>query len=297
MQYRVKHNTTYAYGDTVSICYNELYLRPRHLPGQSLQQYDLQVHPAPATVTQRIDYFGNDVAFMVIQEPHRTLSITVQSTVEVTASAPSPTTATPAWEAVRAHLQHDRSAAVMAAYQFVFDSPHVVVWPAIRRFAAPSFTAGRPLLDAVQSLTERIYRTFTYDPTATSISTPLHDAFRQRRGVCQDFAHLAIACLRSQGLAARYVSGYLVTQPPPGQSRLRGADASHAWLAVYCPELGWIDVDPTNNVFPGSGHIRVAFGRDYSDVSPIKGVVLGGGEHTLQVAVDVVPSSAHALRL
>jgi transglutaminase-like putative cysteine protease len=178
---------------------------------------------------------------------------------------------------------------VTEAYQFIFDSPYVTIWPAIRRFAAPSFSAGRPFLEAVQDLTERIYRTFTYDPTATSISTPLHDVLRHRRGVCQDFAHLEIACLRSQGLAARYVSGYLVTQPPPGQPRLRGADASHAWLSVYCPDLGWIEVDPTNNVFPGSGHIRVAFGRDYSDVSPIKGVVLGGGEHTLQVAVDVVP--------
>lgn len=146
----------------------------------------------------------------------------------------------------------------------------------------------------MQSLSERIYRTFTYDSMATSISTPLHDVLRQRRGVCQDFAHLPIACLRSQGLAARYVSGYLVTQPPPGQTRLRGADASHAWLSVYCLEPGWIDIDPTNNVLPGSGHIRVAFGRDYSDVSPIKGVVPGGGEHTLQVAVDVVPLPAHA---
>jgi transglutaminase-like putative cysteine protease len=289
MRYRVRHNTTYAYGDTVSICYNELYLRPRNLPGQSLQQYDLQIRPAPATTAQRTDYYGNDVTFVVLQEPHRTLSITAQSTVEVTASAPSTVIATPAWEAVRAHLQHDRSASVMAAYQFVFDSPQVTVRPAIRRFAAPSFTAGRPLLDAVRDLTERIYRTFTYDPTATSISTPLHDVLRHRRGVCQDFAHLQIACLRSQGLAARYVSGYLVTQPPPGQPRLRGADASHAWLSVYCPDLGWVEVDPTNNVFPGSAHIRVAFGRDYSDVSPIKGVVLGGGEHTLQVAVDVVP--------
>lgn len=289
MRYRVRHNTTYAYGDTVSICYNELYLCPRNLSGQSLQHYDLQVHPAPAAATQHTDYFGNDVTFVVLQEPHRTLSITAQSTVEVTASAPSSMTATPAWEAVRDHLQRDRSAAVTEAYQFVFDSPYITIWPAVRRFAAPSFTAGRPLLEAVQDLTERIYRTFTYDPTATSISTPLHDVLRHRRGVCQDFAHLQIACLRSQGLAARYVSGYLVTQPPPGQPRLRGADASHAWLAVYCPDLGWVDVDPTNNVFPGSGHIRVAFGRDYSDVSPIKGVVLGGAEHTLQVAVDVVP--------
>jgi transglutaminase-like putative cysteine protease len=290
MRYRVKHNTTYTYGDTVSICYNELYLRPRNLPYQILQQHDLQVRPSPSTMSQSTDFFGNNATFVVIQEPHRTLSITAQSTVEVTtAAAPLETTATLAWEQVQAYLRHDRSAAVLEASQFVFDSPLVAVRPAIRRFAAPSFTAGRPLLDAVQALTERIHHTFAYDPVATSISTPLHDVFRHRRGVCQDFAHLEIACLRAQGLAARYVSGYLVTQLPPGQPRLVGADASHAWLSVYCPDLGWVDVDPTNNVFPGTGHISVAFGRDYSDVSPIKGVVLGGGEHTLQVAVDVRP--------
>jgi transglutaminase-like putative cysteine protease len=290
MRYQVKHNTTYTYGETVSICYNELYLRPRNLLCQTLQQYDLQVRPAPSTMSRGTDFFGNDVTFVVIQEPHRTLSITAQSIVEVVpAAAPLEAAITPAWEHVQEVLRHDRSAVLLEASQFVFDSPLVAVWPAIRRFAAPFFTAGRPLLDAVQALTECIHHTFTYDPVATSTSTPLHDVFRHRRGVCQDFAHLEIACLRSQGLAARYVSGYLVTQPPPGQPRLVGADASHAWLSFYCPDVGWVDVDPTNNVFPGTEHISVAFGRDYSDVSPIKGVVLGGGEHTLQVAVDVMP--------
>jgi transglutaminase-like putative cysteine protease len=160
---------------------------------------------------------------------------------------------------------------------------------ALRRYAAASFPAGRPTLEALLDLTQRIYRDFTYDPRATTVSTPLNQVWRTRRGVCQDFAHFQIGCLRALGLPARYVSGYLVTKPPPGKPRLVGADASHAWVALYCPGVGWIDADPTNNVLPAEHHITVAYGRDFSDVSPVKGVILGGGHHTLSVAVDVTP--------
>lgn len=292
MLYYVQHTTTYTYTETVSICHNELRLKPRVTPRQACLAHALQVQPGPAGLRHDTDYFGNQVTFLMVQEPHRHLRITATSTVEVRPGEVPPGMATPAWETVRDALPHDRSASGLEAYQYVFPSPSIPLWPAVRRFAAASFAPGRPLLEAVWDLTGRLYTTFTYDQKATTLSTPLHEVLRTRRGVCQDFAHLQIACLRALGLAARYVSGYLVTQPPPGKLRLIGADASHAWLSVYCPPTGWIDVDPTNHVIPAEKHITVAYGRDYSDVSPIKGVFLGGGEHSIAVAVDVVPADA-----
>jgi transglutaminase-like putative cysteine protease len=193
------------------------------------------------------------------------------------------------WEAVRDQLAVDRSPAVLEAYQYVFDSPHVPTSSDLAAFAAISFTPGRPWLEALLDLTRRIYTEFKYDKTATNIRTPPGEVLRLRRGVCQDFAHLQIGCLRSLGLAARYVSGYLVTSPPPGQPRLVGADASHAWLSAYSPEQGWVDVDPTNDLIPSLKHVSLAWGRDYSDVSPIKGVYIGGGHNGMTVAVDVMP--------
>ncbi|MDH3600024.1 MAG: transglutaminase family protein, partial [Candidatus Tectomicrobia bacterium] len=229
------------------------------------------------------------VTFFTLQEPHDALTMTANSMVEVRAlETPAPHDI-PAWEEVRDYLRQDRSRTGLEAYQYAFDSPYVPTIPAIMTYALASFPAGRPLLEAVRDLTRRISRDFTYDARATSVGTPLSDVLRERHGVCQDFAHLEIACLRALGLAARYVSGYLVTQPPPDQAPLVGALASHAWLSVYSPGHGWIDVDPTNDVFPSDAHITVAYGRDYGDVSPIQGVFLGGGEHTLDVAVDVVP--------
>jgi transglutaminase-like putative cysteine protease len=232
------------------------------------------------------------VTFFAVQEPYRTLTVTANSTVEVIVPAVPHPDGTPAWDIVCDALRHDRSAAGLEAYQYLFESPHIPCSARLRHYAAPSFPPGRPLLDAVLDLTHRLYTDFTYDPRATSVSTPLHDVLQARRGVCQDFAHVQIGCLRALGLAARYVRGYLVTQAPADQPRMVGADASHAWVSVYCPEYGWIDADPTNNVLPSDRHITVALGRDYSDVSPIKGVFLGGGQHTMQVAVDVVPVSA-----
>jgi transglutaminase-like putative cysteine protease len=259
---------------------------------QTCSAYELLVRPGPAVSSERLDYFGNHVTFLVVQEPHRLLTITTRSRVEVRPNELPPPAETPAWDTVRTRLRHNRLPAELEAYQYVFDSPCVVSGAALRRYAATSFPPGRPLLTAVLDLTRRLHADFTYDPKATSISTPVDEVLHNRRGVCQDFAHVQIGCLRALGLAARYVSGYLVTQPPSGQPRLVGADASHAWVSVYCPGFGWIDTDPTNNVLPSDRHITVALGRDYSDVSPIKGVFLGGGRHTVKVAVDVVPVDA-----
>lgn len=289
MNYQVQHTTTYTYPSTVSICYNEAHLQPRDSAWQRRIAYDLTIRPQPEVLNLYDDFFGNHVAFFVVQEPHRTLTVTATSLITVTPPPLPAPAATPAWDVVRDSLGQDCSEAGLQAYQHTFASPHIPLSPRLRHYAAPAFPLGRPLLAAVQELTQRLYHDFTYDPRATSLSTPVHTVLRVRRGVCQDFAHVQIGCLRSLGLAARYVSGYLVTHPPPGKPRLMGADASHAWVSVYCPGYGWIDTDPTNNVLPSDSHITVAIGRDYSDVSPIKGVFLGGGEHVMRVAVDVIP--------
>jgi transglutaminase-like putative cysteine protease len=289
MIYQVHHTTTYAYPGTVSVCHNAVYLRPRDSAHQRCLGYELVILPEPGIRSQSVDFFGNAVTFFAVQEPHRTLTVTAHSTVEVTPYVPPHPDHTPAWETVCDILHHERSVAVLEATQYLFDSPHIRWSPRLRQYAAPSFPPGQALLTAVLDLTRRIYADFIYDPKATSVSTPLHAVLRARRGVCQDFAHVQIGCLRALGLAARYVSGYLVTQPPPGRPRLLGADASHAWVSVYCPGYGWLDADPTNNVLPSDRHITVAFGRDYSDVSPIKGVFLGRGQHSMRVAVDVIP--------
>jgi transglutaminase-like putative cysteine protease len=288
MIYRVRHVTTYTYPESVSICHNALHLRPRESQLQRCVAYELRVYPLPAVLHQEVDFFGNHVTFFAVQAPHRLLTVVANSTVEVTPVEVPPAADTPAWEAVCDVLRHDRSAASLEAYQYVFDSPYVASSTPLRRYATPSFPPGQPLLAAVLDLSRRMHAEFSYDSRATSVDTPLSEVLHTRRGVCQDFAHVQIGCLRALGLAARYVSGYLVTQPPPGQPRLVGADASHAWISVYCPGFGWIDVDPTNNVLPSDRHITVACGRDYGDVSPIQGVFLGGGQHTVKIAVDVV---------
>jgi transglutaminase-like putative cysteine protease len=229
------------------------------------------------------DYFGNPVTFFGVQGGHRELVIRARSTVAVSARGLPQPSETPPWETAA-----DRSALPFDALEFVFDSAESRSASGLEAYARASFPPGRPLLDAVSELTGRIHEEFTFDPKATTVATPLAEVFMSRRGVCQDFARLEIACLRSLGIPARYVSGYLETVPPASVPRLVGADASHAWLTVYCPGTGWIAVDPTNNLLPSDTHITVAWGRDYSDVSPIRGVILGGGAHTLEVHVDVV---------
>ena len=283
VQYEVVHTTEYDYSHSVAVSQHQARLSPRVLPHQQRLHHDLQIEPAPAVVTTHTDYFGNAVTFFAMQGAHKRLTVRARSRVALQAtSAPAPSD-TPPWEAVA-----DRTALPVEALEFLFDSSLVPASAALSAYALASFPPGRPILDAVLDLTRRFHEEFTFDREATTIATPLAEVFASRRGVCQDFARLEIACLRSLGLPARYISGYLETVPPPGRSRLLGADASHAWLAVYCLHFGWIQVDPTNNVLPSGTHITVAWGRDYSDVSPIHGVILGGGDNTLRVNVDVV---------
>jgi transglutaminase-like putative cysteine protease len=289
MRYRVKHITSYGYSDFVSLCHNEVHLAPRSDRRQTCFHSNLQINPRPAFSVERKDYFGNHVLFFSIQERHKKLEISSYSDVEVLPFiAPMPEV-TPAWEDVRDALLADVRPEHFNALQYVHDSHHVRTNAELKRYTLESFTPKRPILSAVCDLTHRIHTDFKYDKTATTLTTSIQEVFKMRKGVCQDFAHLQIGCLRSIGLAARYISGYLLTNPPEGQPRMVGADASHAWLSFYCTGFGWIDVDPTNDVIPSDGHVLVAWGRDYADVSPIKGVILGGGKHLLEVSVDVEP--------
>ncbi|HWH11587.1 MAG TPA: transglutaminase family protein [Solirubrobacteraceae bacterium] len=292
--YEVTHRTEYHYESDVSHSYGQLHVLPRELPEQRCRSAEVVIVPEPEDYAERIDFFGNRVSFMAIHEPHRKLSVTATSVVEVDRrvdAGPSPACHRP-WEEVRESLRRapgDR----MAAGQFSLDSPLVTASARFARYASASFTAGRDFLDAVADLSHRIHTEFEYKPGATSVTTPVDEAFELREGVCQDFAHLAIACLRSIGLPARYVSGYLETDPPPGRPKLRGADASHAWLAVLVPDFGWLDVDPTNDQFGSNRYVVAAFGRDYSDVPPLSGVIYTEGRtKRLNVVVDVVALAA-----
>ena len=289
MLYAVTHSTTYLYADPVSLCHNLVHLRPRPAPRQMCHQWLLVVQPEPRMLAHDYDYFGNPISLFTIQEPHKKLQVMVQHRLEV---SPPPIAAWPEvpWERVREMLRNDR--AHLDACQFTFDSHFVQRSTPLADYALPSFPPGRSILDAARDLTARIHAEFRYDAKATTLATPLGEVLAHRHGVCQDFAHLAIGCLRSLGLAARYVSGYLQTNAPAGRERLIGADASHAWLAVYCPGVGWVDFDPTNNIVPGEQHLTIAWGRDYDDISPIKGVILGGGSHTMTISVDVAPVPA-----
>ena len=292
MNYRVTHTTTYEYTAAVSLCQNLAHLTPRETPEQRCSDTNLAITPEPSVLTPLTDYFGNPATFFAVQEPHRKLQITATHAIEI-APRPVPDPAqTPPWEDVRDLLHFQREPETLQAYQFVFASRYAKAGADLANYALSSFVARRPLLDALLDLTARIHTDFHYDPRATTVATPLRGGCSPiGRGVCQDFAHLQIACLRSLGLAARYVSGYLSTKPPPGQPRLIGTDATHAWIAVYCPGLGWIELDATNNVIPSDKHVLLAWGRDYDDVSPVKGVVLGGGRHRVHVGVDVSPVS------
>lgn len=287
MIYHVRHETTYNYVHDVSISHNVAHLCARESPGQKRLDHKLTFSVPPAVLSEQIDYFGNPVTYFTVQEPHRTLKIRAENTVDVRLTPmPNPGWTLP-WEQARDQLRAAWDAPGVDAYQFTFDSPYIRAAEFLADYARPSFLPGRPILEGVLDLTGRIHDEFQFDPTATTTATALAEVLRLKRGVCQDFAHLQIGCLRSLGLAARYVSGYLETDPPPGRARQVGADASHAWLSVYCPGHGWVDVDPTNNIIPGDRHVVLAWGRDYDDVSPLRGVILGGGGHTLKVAVDV----------
>ncbi len=284
----ITHNTIYEYHSPVTVSHHLMHLTPRTLGRQRRARHRIELDPAPAALNRRVDYFGNTVTFATIERAHQQLHVTSRSRVAVGPTFIPDPGETPSWEIVRALCRTDRTVSVLEATEFTFASPLVPISAAYADYANPSFPGDRPILDAVTNLAARIHRDFRFDPVATNVSTPLNEVLEKRVGVCQDFAHLQIACLRSLGLAARYVSGYIETLPAPGQPKLVGADASHAWVAFFCPGIGWIDVDPTNNLLPSMQHITVAWGRDYSDVSPIRGVILGGGQHQMKVAVDVV---------
>jgi transglutaminase-like putative cysteine protease len=297
VNYRVRHSTRYTYSQPVAIAHNEVRLTPRSGGTQQARRTQLSIDPAPSVLSQQPDFFGNTVHFFTLQAPHHEMTVTAVSDVTLWSELPPAPAETAPWERVRDALRHDLTAPGLDAYQFVFESPYVQWDEETVAYAAPSFPAGRPLLEGALDLTRRIHADFKYEPGATSVATPVADVLKDRRGVCQDFTHLEIACLRSLGLAARYVSGYVLNlrRPSSGEGggkpaeRMIGADASHAWLSVYDPATGWIDLDPTNDTIPTDQHVTVAWGRDYGDVSPVKGVILGGGQHTVAVAVDVVP--------
>ena len=286
MRYRIEHRTGYRYDAPVSRCRNEAHLRPRDTDRQACVSSDLVVDPVPTSWSERSDFYGNPVASFVVDGPFLEMTVTATSLVDVADGDP-PTAVGPGWSEALDLLTNDLSPEMLDAREFCFESPLVSTAKVVRDYAEPSFAEGAPLVDAVTALTERIHADFVYDPGFTTVTTPLDEVLRHRRGVCQDFAHLAVGCVRSMGLAARYVSGYLETAPPPGQERLVGADASHAWVSAYIPGTGWIDYDPTNACFVGAGHIVVARGRDFFDVSPVKGLFSGGGAQTLDTGVTV----------
>ncbi|ATG74216.1 transglutaminase [Zobellella denitrificans] len=287
MHYRLHHSTRYDYSAEVALSHNEARLLPRELPWQRVGKTELAIHPQPMRLRERRDFFGNRVAYFSIQELHGSLEVTTTSLVTVSARPlPEPGHHQP-WEQAATCLRQGTDC--LEARLFMLDSDFVGADQALADYARASFTPGRALVEAVYALNQQIFTEFTYDPEHTTIATPLLDVLASRRGVCQDFAHLAIGCLRSLGLAARYVSGYMETLPPPGQPKLQGADATHAWLAVFIPGWGWLEIDPTNGCLPDERYIILGWGRDFSDVTPLKGVMSGGGNDRLTVAVDVIP--------
>ncbi len=268
-------------------------LAPRTLPGQRCPWHELEIHPVPVGRGVHVDSFGNTSTYFEIEGKHEELEVTARSLVEVLPEELPDPASTPAWESVKAACHAEKLTPGSDAGTYRFASPMVPLGQEFAAYARPDFPMGRPVLEGVVALTKRVFTEFRFDPRATDVTTPVAEVLKKRAGVCQDFAHLMLACLRSLGLPARYVSGYLETAPPPGKARLVGADASHAWISVFCGEqAGWVDADPTNNVLPGERHITVAWGRDFSDVSPLRGVTLGAGSQYLQVAVDVIPMMA-----
>ncbi len=300
MQLRITHETRYAYTPSVQTAQHMAHLRPLETCSQELLEHQLQVQPAPDQRTDTRDIHGNSRTFFSLQSLHDRLVVTARSVV-ATRGTHWPVADAP-WEQVQALYRYQAGCRWEPSAEFVFASPLAPRHPDFLDYARTSFPPGAPLLEAVADLTHRLHRDMRYDPRATEVNTPAVDALRQRKGVCQDFAHIGIACLRALGLPARYVSGYLLTHPPPGRLRLIGADASHAWFAVLLPALPgtdiepiWCDFDPTNDRRAGDDYVTLAIGRDYADVTPLRGVLRGGARHTLKVAVTVEPCNEPAL--
>ncbi len=285
--FTVVHRTTYRYQSPVTESHGVVVLHPRDTTSQRRHSGELVVEPAPSDLADHLDVYGNRTGYFAVHEPHTELVVTARN--RVTVETPAVPDTSPPWEDVAALVASPTDGDLRQTRQFLLASPSVDLGPALRAYAEASFTPGRPVLEAYEDLVRRINDEFAFDPTATDVATPVEQVLADRAGVCQDFAHLAIACLRSLGLPARYVSGYLETDPPPGQPKLQGADASHAWLSLGVPGIGWIDADPTNDQFLSDRHITVAWGRDYTDVTPLKGVIYTeGGTEELVVEVDVL---------
>ncbi len=291
--YVVVHDTKYEYLHPVSLSRQVVHLSPREVPWQKVREHSLEIAPSAELLTDSRDAFGNPVRAFCIEQDHESLFVRSTSIVEVTARETDPALATIRWEDVREGLAYHAgsrpAAADLEAVRYGFESPRVRNKRELADWARDCFPPGASLFAGARALMHKIYGEMTFDPKATNVSTQVMEAFERRRGVCQDYAHLMLSCLRSLGLAARYVSGYLLTRPPAGRPRLVGADASHAWVSVYFPGFGWVDMDPTNDVMPSLEHVTVAWGRDYDDVIPLRGVLLGGGDHELSIAVTVVP--------
>lgn len=289
--YEINHKTLYRYRTPVVHSNQRLHLTPRQIQNQVIKSHALLVEPAPTFRGEAVDYFGNQVVVLEIDREHETFTVNATSRIAVTRRPPVYLAGSSSWERVAAMLADGPPPFDLDVVQYACGSRLTMPSLAVGDFALQSFPPGQPILQGAFDITRRIFSEFRFDPTATDVSTPIAEVLRKRRGVCQDFSHLALAALRSLKLPARYVSGYLLTRPPPGQPKLRGADASHAWISVWSPEFGWVDFDPTNGLIPTDEHIAIAFGRDYDDINPISGVILGGAEHTVAVAVDVDPVS------
>jgi transglutaminase-like putative cysteine protease len=290
MRYRVRHITEYTYGAPVSLCYNMAHLLPRDTRNQRCLNQKIQINPPPVYQNDGEDYFGNQTFYFSIQEAHKKLVIDVTTDFEI-----SPLDVLQ-WQMqstltcgqLRTQLSNPNTPELRMAKEYLLDSPQIRCSEDLKAYALSTFADDKPVLQAALAFTHKIFTEFKFDPTTTTVATPLEQVLKQRSGVCQDFAHLAIGCLRSVGIPARYMSGYLETLPPPGQEKLVGADASHAWFAVFIPELGWVEFDPTNDLMPSDQHIVTAWGRDYADVTPLQGVIFeGGGSQQLAVSVDV----------
>jgi transglutaminase-like putative cysteine protease len=294
MNFDISHRTVYRYSAPVAQSHHLLHLRPRTHPRQRVLDYSLFIDPLPSSKTDLTDDFGNPASIVTIEQDHTMLTFHSQARVDVEAPADFDPAHSAGWNDVAAQLRANLGPETFEAVVYTCASRFIRPSREVHKFTRASFPEGRPLLEAVADLTSRIHQSFTYQTGTTDAATPVEEALRLKKGVCQDFAHVGIACLRTMGLAARYVSGYLLTRPPEGMPKLIGADASHAWFSVWAAEMGWVDFDPTNNLRPREEHIALAFGRDYHDVSPVSGVLLGGGEHEVEVSVDVSPVEAGA---
>ena len=291
--YRIEHRTLYTYSAPVTLSHQRLHLSPREVPYQRIRSHQIIVDPSVSYRLEASDAFGNPLVELTIESAHTRLDVTAQTRISVVARDWPEPLATPTWESVRDALLYRASwrpdQAMLEAAQYLFESPHVRHKRELRTYVDDCFTPGRPILAAADALMAKIHREFEFDTGATTVSTPVTTVFEQRRGVCQDFTHLMLSCLRSIGLAARYMSGYLVTHAQATDVALVGADASHAWVSMFIPGEGWVDLDPTNNVRPGVNHVVLGWGRDFSDITPLRGVINAGCDQTLKVKVSVRP--------